>query len=66
MPSKSRGGMSAREYKAKQKGESMPYNKKKMQVEALKKKTMYSGMDNGKPIDYSKKKYKGYSISSLD
>ena len=54
MPSKKRKGLSQREYD------------RKMQVQALKKKVLYSGFKNGKNIDYSNKKYKGYTITSLD
>lgn len=54
MPSKKRGGLSKREYK------------RKMQIKAIKNNILRSGFDNGRPIDYGKKKYRGYTISSLD
>jgi hypothetical protein len=65
MPSKNRGGLSKREWKAKQKGEEMPY-RRKMQRKALEK-VYQSGFDSkGKRIDFSSKKTPRGIITSID
>jgi len=65
-----RGKLSKREYTAKMSGKPMPYeNKRKMQMEALKKKVpVYkSGFDSkGNRIDFSNPKTKRGIISSID